>query len=128
MTQLRPSKFLAKGKDSHIPPTGQLTPRLGYKVGRVDQSETALGAEMRVAKSKGKPVEDKGKEKIVRRYIETRRQLRIGADLSTESSTKFIPTERSSTRNSLRMNKLVIVSPFARTSMLSKAVASAFVY
>ncbi|KAF8556832.1 DNA mismatch repair protein Msh6 [Imleria badia] len=41
----------------------------GYKVGRVDQSETALGAEMRVAKSKGKPTEDKGKEKIVRREL-----------------------------------------------------------
>ncbi|KAG8216932.1 muts domain I-domain-containing protein [Butyriboletus roseoflavus] len=41
----------------------------GYKVGRVDQSETALGAEMRVAKSKGKPTADKGKEKIVRREL-----------------------------------------------------------
>lgn len=40
----------------------------GYKVGRVDQSETALGAEMRLAKSKGKPT-DKGKEKIVRREL-----------------------------------------------------------
>ncbi|KAK0501656.1 muts domain V-domain-containing protein [Armillaria luteobubalina] len=42
----------------------------GYKVGRVDQAETALGAEMRLAtdKSKGKP---KGgeKEKIVRREL-----------------------------------------------------------
>ncbi|KAI6043995.1 muts domain V-domain-containing protein [Pisolithus marmoratus] len=41
----------------------------GYKVGRVDQSETALGAEMRLAKSKGKQVEDRGKEKIVRREL-----------------------------------------------------------
>ncbi|KAF9233196.1 muts domain V-domain-containing protein [Melanogaster broomeanus] len=41
----------------------------GYKVGRVDQSETALGAEMRMAKSKGKPTEDKGKDKIVRREL-----------------------------------------------------------
>ncbi|KAL4079502.1 muts domain V-domain-containing protein [Scleroderma citrinum] len=41
----------------------------GYKVGRVDQSETALGAEMRLAKSKGKPTQDKGKEKIVRREL-----------------------------------------------------------
>ncbi|EKM76737.1 hypothetical protein AGABI1DRAFT_78171 [Agaricus bisporus var. burnettii JB137-S8] len=38
----------------------------GYKVGRVDQSETALGAEMR-NKSKGKASEDKAKDKIVRR-------------------------------------------------------------
>lgn len=43
---------------------------LGYKVGRVEQSETALGAEMRMAAQK---VEQKGKgkaataEKIVRR-------------------------------------------------------------
>ncbi|KIK25984.1 hypothetical protein PISMIDRAFT_676513 [Pisolithus microcarpus 441] len=41
----------------------------GYKVGRVDQSETALGAEMRLAKSKGNRVEDRGKEKIVRREL-----------------------------------------------------------
>ena len=41
----------------------------GYKVGRVDQAETALGAEMRVAadKSKGKASADKSKDKIVRR-------------------------------------------------------------
>lgn len=44
---------------------------LGYKVGRVDQSETALGAEMRVAanKSRGKAADDKQKEKIVRRLV-----------------------------------------------------------
>ncbi|CAL1699677.1 unnamed protein product [Somion occarium] len=46
----------------------------GYKVGRVDQAETALGAEMRVAadKSKGKTkatAEEKGKDKIVRREL-----------------------------------------------------------
>ncbi|KAI0266519.1 muts domain V-domain-containing protein [Gloeopeniophorella convolvens] len=43
----------------------------GYKVGRVDQAETALGAEMRVAanKSKGKGGGDKQKEKIVRREL-----------------------------------------------------------
>jgi hypothetical protein len=45
--------------------------RTGYKVGRVDQAETALGAEMRLAadKSKGKANADKGKDKIVRRYV-----------------------------------------------------------
>jgi hypothetical protein len=44
---------------------------IGYKVGRVDQSETALGAEMRVAanKSRGKIGDDKQKEKIVRRCV-----------------------------------------------------------
>ncbi|KAH9031950.1 DNA mismatch repair protein Msh6 [Lactarius hengduanensis] len=43
----------------------------GYKVGRVDQSETALGAEMRLAanKSRGKVGGDKQKEKIVRREL-----------------------------------------------------------
>ncbi|KAF8184994.1 muts domain V-domain-containing protein [Mycena galopus ATCC 62051] len=43
----------------------------GYKVGRVDQAETALGAEMRVKadKSKGKVAADKNKEKIVRREL-----------------------------------------------------------
>lgn len=46
---------------------------IGYKVGRVDQAETALGAEMRMAadKSKGKVSEDKGKEKIVRRFVDS---------------------------------------------------------
>ena len=45
--------------------------RIGYKVGRVDQSETALGAEMRLAadkKGKAKSSEDKAKDKIVQRY------------------------------------------------------------
>ncbi|KAG6841043.1 hypothetical protein C0991_002351 [Blastosporella zonata] len=43
----------------------------GYKVGRVDQAETALGAEMRMAadKSQGKVSKDKGKDKIVRREL-----------------------------------------------------------
>ncbi|KII87843.1 hypothetical protein PLICRDRAFT_176607 [Plicaturopsis crispa FD-325 SS-3] len=45
----------------------------GYKVGRVDQAETALGAEMRIAADKVKGTkaraEDKGKEKIVRREL-----------------------------------------------------------
>ena len=47
-------------------------PCTGYKVGRVDQAETALGAEMRVAadkgKSKGKTAADKA-DKIVRRTL-----------------------------------------------------------
>ncbi|RPD75422.1 DNA mismatch repair protein Msh6 [Lentinus tigrinus ALCF2SS1-7] len=44
----------------------------GYKVGRVDQAETALGAEMRLAadkKSKKAPAQDKAKDKIVRREL-----------------------------------------------------------
>ena len=46
----------------------------GYKVGRVDQAETALGAEMRLAadkKTKGKKptAEEKSKDKIVRREL-----------------------------------------------------------
>ncbi|KAH9922892.1 DNA mismatch repair protein Msh6 [Amylocystis lapponica] len=46
----------------------------GYKVGRVDQAETALGAEMRLAadkkSSKAKSsVHDKGRDKIVRREL-----------------------------------------------------------
>jgi DNA mismatch repair protein MSH6 len=48
---------------------------LGYKVGRVDQTETALGAEMRMAnakeqekgKGKAQPKENKAKDKMVRR-------------------------------------------------------------
>lgn len=48
--------------------------RIGYKVGRVDQAETALGAEMRLAADKKsskakKTAEDKGKDKIVRREL-----------------------------------------------------------
>ncbi|KAK2461207.1 hypothetical protein APHAL10511_006734 [Amanita phalloides] len=45
----------------------------GYKVGRVEQAETALGAEMRLAatksKGKGKTKDEQGKEKIVRRAL-----------------------------------------------------------
>ncbi|KAI0760099.1 DNA mismatch repair protein Msh6 [Fomes fomentarius] len=44
----------------------------GYKVGRVDQAETALGAEMRLAadkKSKKATAADKAKDKIVRREL-----------------------------------------------------------
>ncbi|KDQ32081.1 hypothetical protein PLEOSDRAFT_1100597 [Pleurotus ostreatus PC15] len=59
------AKFLGKGMSSH-----------GYKVGRVDQAETALGAEMRLTaekksstKSKAKSTEEKAKDKIVRREL-----------------------------------------------------------
>lgn len=47
-----------------------LTFQAGYKVGRVEQAETALGAEMRLAatKSKGK-TKAEGNEKIVRRSV-----------------------------------------------------------
>ncbi|KAL4256940.1 DNA mismatch repair protein [Pleurotus pulmonarius] len=48
----------------------------GYKVGRVDQAETALGAEMRLtaekkssSKAKAKSTEEKAKDKIVRREL-----------------------------------------------------------
>ena len=67
------AKFLAKGVyilDHSLFTT--LTSSPGYKVGRVDQAETALGAEMRLAadkKSKKPPPADKGKDKIVRREL-----------------------------------------------------------
>ena len=67
------AKFLAKGVyilDHSLFTT--LTSFPGYKVGRVDQAETALGAEMRLAadkKSKKPPPADKGKDKIVRREL-----------------------------------------------------------
>lgn len=49
----------------------------GYKVGRVEQAETALGAEMRMAaekeqtksKPKGKAAASSGQDKIVRRQV-----------------------------------------------------------
>ena len=67
------AKFLAKGVYTlnHSLFT-TLTSFPGYKVGRVDQAETALGAEMRLAankKSKKPPPADKGKDKIVRREL-----------------------------------------------------------
>jgi hypothetical protein len=65
----------------------------GYKVGRVDQAETALGAEMRLGKEKekGKPA-GKESEKIVRRYI--LRILPCDSDIYTSSgsSIKSTPT------------------------------------
>lgn len=68
------AKFLAKGA-SRLPLIMRDIVSLqgtGYKVGRVDQVETALGAEMRVAadkKSKKAPAKDKAKDKIVRREL-----------------------------------------------------------
>ena len=66
-------KFLGKGSQSyHQSLSKNFTEYfIGYKVGRVDQAETALGAEMRMAadKSKGKVSEGKGTEKIVRRFV-----------------------------------------------------------
>ena len=55
---------------AHLPGLMTVMFALGYKVGRVDQSETALGAEMRIAanKSKSKVGDDK-KKKIVRRWV-----------------------------------------------------------
>lgn len=55
----------------HLPGLITVVLALGYKVGRVDQSETALGAEMRIAanKSKSKVGDDKKREKIVRRCV-----------------------------------------------------------
>lgn len=69
------AKFLAKGNTIRVYPITVcvLMSLSGYKVGRVDQAETALGAEMRLAadkksKSRAAP-EDKGKDKIVRREL-----------------------------------------------------------
>ncbi|KAJ7470392.1 muts domain V-domain-containing protein [Mycena latifolia] len=66
------AKFLGRGR--YLDPFGRvwlIQTHAGYKVGRVDQAETALGAEMRVKadKSKGKISADKSKEKIVRREL-----------------------------------------------------------
>lgn len=66
------AKFLAKGLSPFCVPNSPINNVLGYKVGRVDQAETALGAEMRVAAGKGKGKQasaDKGSEKIVRRAL-----------------------------------------------------------
>lgn len=41
----------------------------GYKVGRVDQAETALGAEMRLAENKQADKPKKSGDKIVRRCV-----------------------------------------------------------
>lgn len=69
---------------------------VGYKVGRVDQVETALGAEMRLAadKKKGKGEDkDKGKDKIVRRWVAyfTFASPMMTHDCHLASSTRFTP-------------------------------------
>ena|ERR1700761_321238 len=58
-------------KPTRLPCLITVMAALGYKVGRVDQSETALGAEMRIAanKSKSKVGDDKKRDKIVRRCV-----------------------------------------------------------
>lgn len=66
----------------------------GYKVGRVDQAETALGAEMRLANEKGKPKpkQTKEKEKIVRRLVHHRHTSpSIQLTCRPASFTKFTP-------------------------------------
>lgn len=68
------AKFLAKGMSRFQPFMRNILLFIyaGYKVGRVDQAETALGAEMRLAadkKNKKEPAKDKGKDKIVRREL-----------------------------------------------------------
>ena len=80
---------------------------------------------MRVAKSKGKPAEDKGKEKIVRRYVVMRYDINSRGEfkLQTESLIKFILMVPSSTKSSSRMNKLVIAFPFVRILIPRKTVA-----
>lgn len=66
---------------AHLPGLITVVLALGYKVGRVDQSETALGAEMRIAanKSKSKAGDDKKREKIVRRCVICSRK-RVSSD------------------------------------------------
>lgn len=74
------SKFLAKGSIHNQHDKWDdidIHNILGYKVGRVEQAETALGAEMRMAaeKDKGKGAKAKGvagaQDKIVRRSVAT---------------------------------------------------------
>lgn len=61
-------KFLAKGSVYSLLQwmTLLFLSIIGYKVGRVEQAETALGAEMRMAADKGKG-KASAAEKIVRR-------------------------------------------------------------
>lgn len=65
-------KFLAKGSDGFVLSICfvlTVSWISGYKVGRVDQAETALGAEMRVAANKTGKVKKEAGDKIVRRCV-----------------------------------------------------------
>ena len=67
---MRIANFLGKVKILNLCKSYCFNVETGYKVGRVDQAETALGAEMRMASDKksgkGKATE---KDKIVRRFV-----------------------------------------------------------
>lgn len=87
------SKFLAKG----------------YKVGKVEQVETALGAEMRVAASKGKGAKtaEKGLVRRVLNKVFTNGTLVDGDFLVDEEAGHCISIR---VRNSATMRKLVLLT------------------
>jgi DNA mismatch repair protein MSH6 len=78
-------------------------------VGRVDQAETALGAEMRLAADKGKGKKTPGKnggDKIVKRFVAVSLRSRSLTN-NLGSCTRYTPTGLSSTKNSSRTIKRV---------------------
>ena len=67
---------------------------IGYKVGRVDQAETALGAEMRLAADKGKGKKASGKaggDKIVKRFVAVKRHGSRSLTNDLENCTRYTP-------------------------------------
>ena len=101
----------------------------GYKVGRVDQAETALGAEMRLAADKGKGKKASGKgggDKIVKRFVSVERLLlRLLTDYSG-NYTRCTPTGLLSTKNSSRMIKRVTASRSAKVAGKMRRTPSGF--
>lgn len=86
---------------------------IGYKVGRVDQAETALGAEMRLAADKGKGKKVSGKE-IVKRFVIPDLLHSRPLTPSLESYTKYTRMGLLSTKNSSQMIRRVTASRFVR--------------
>ena len=124
-----PRKFLGKGRievDIRASPADGNS--AGYKVGRVDQAETALGAEMRLAadKGNGKKVSGKGGDKIVKRFVSLTRYHSRSLTDNTENYTKCTPTGLSLTMNSSRTTKRAIASLSAKVAGMTKRTCSGF--
>lgn len=102
----------------------------GYKVGRVDQAETALGAEMRLAADKGKGKKATGKgggDKIVKRSVTGKCLFSRLLTSGLGSYTRYTPMELSSTKNSLQTIKLVTAFRSVRVAEKTKRTRSVFV-
>lgn len=98
-------------------------------MGRVDQAETALGAEMRLAADKGKGKRASGKDggdKIVKRFVVPNYFRSKSLTSGLGSCTRYTQMGPSSTKSSLRMTKLVTAFRSVKVTGKTKRMRSGF--